>query len=195
MSRDRTCASKVQMANSAGCFPRLSQLSWKKAILRFAGHPMIALHRALHGMTRALINNMVVGVSTGFQKVLEVNGVGYRAEMSGENLMLYVGYSHPVTFEPPAGIRFETDARTRQIKVMGRIKNRLGRLLQISARSAHRSLIKARVSNTWERKSAARLVSLVRCRLWLTTNLVLWRVNGGMSVFARIWLVRQPGHA
>src|SRR5512139_525393 len=53
-------------------------------------------HRALHGMTRALINNMVVGVSTGFQRVLEINGVGYRAEMSGENLMLYVGYSHPV---------------------------------------------------------------------------------------------------
>ena len=58
-------------------------------------------------MTRALINNMVVGVSTGFQKLLEVNGVGYRAEMNGKNLVLYVGYSHPVTFEPPEGISFE----------------------------------------------------------------------------------------
>lgn len=84
--------------------------------------------RALHGMTRALINNMVVGVSSGFEKLLEVNGVGYRAEMSGTNLMLHVGYSHPVTFEPPEGISFETDARTRQIKVIGRNKEQVGQI-------------------------------------------------------------------
>lgn len=84
--------------------------------------------RALHGMTRALIHNMVVGVSSGFEKVLEVNGVGYRAEMSGKNLMLYVGYSHPVAFEPPEGIRFEADARTRQIKVIGRNKEQVGQI-------------------------------------------------------------------
>lgn len=84
--------------------------------------------RALHGMTRALINNMVVGVSSGFEKLLEVNGVGYRAEMSGTNLILHVGYSHPVTFEPPEGIRFETDARTRQIKVIGRNKEQVGQI-------------------------------------------------------------------
>ena len=52
--------------------------------------------RALHGTTRALIQNMVTGVSTGFTRVLEVDGVGYRPDMSGKNLMLYVGYSHPV---------------------------------------------------------------------------------------------------
>jgi large subunit ribosomal protein L6 len=75
--------------------------------------------RALHGMIRAIINNMVVGVSKGFEKVLEVNGVGYRAEMSAQNLVLYVGYSHPVTIEPPKGISFEVDAKTRQIKVNG----------------------------------------------------------------------------
>ena len=57
-------------------------------------------HRALHGMTRALINNMVVGVSQGFEKVLEVNGVGYRAELKGKTLVLNVGYSHPVEIEP-----------------------------------------------------------------------------------------------
>ena len=85
-------------------------------------------HRALHGMTRALINNMVHGVSTGFEKVLEVNGVGYRAEMSGENLVLNVGYSHPVVFEPPEGISFETDARTRQIKVKGYNKQLVGQV-------------------------------------------------------------------
>jgi large subunit ribosomal protein L6 len=79
-------------------------------------------------MTRALINNMVHGVSTGFEKVLEVNGVGYRAEMSGENLVLNVGYSHPVVFEPPEGISFETDARTRQIKVKGYNKQLVGQV-------------------------------------------------------------------
>ena len=83
-------------------------------------------HRALHGMTRALINNMVQGVSTGFEKVLEVNGVGYRAEVSGKNLVLNVGYSHPVIVEPPEGISFESDARTRQIKVKGYDKQLVG---------------------------------------------------------------------
>lgn len=85
-------------------------------------------HRALHGMTRALINNMVVGVSTGFTRVLEVNGVGYRAELSGNDLMLYVGYSHPVRMAPPQGISFEVDARTRQIKVMGYDKEMVGQI-------------------------------------------------------------------
>jgi len=87
-----------------------------------------AQHRALHGMTRALISNMVVGVSTGFEKVLEVNGVGYRAEIQGKNLVLYVGYSHPVVMEPPAGISFDWDARSRQIKVMGHDKEMVGQV-------------------------------------------------------------------
>ena len=86
------------------------------------------MHRALHGMTRALINNMVVGVSTGFEKILEVNGVGYRAEVSGTTLMLYVGYSHPVKVEPPTGIRFDVDAKTRQIKVQGYDKEQVGQV-------------------------------------------------------------------
>jgi len=87
-----------------------------------------AYHRALHGMTRALINNMVVGVSTGFEKILEVNGVGYRAEVNGKNLVLFVGYSHPVTIEPPAGISFDVDVRSRQIKVMGANKETVGQI-------------------------------------------------------------------
>jgi large subunit ribosomal protein L6 len=87
-----------------------------------------AYYRALHGMTRALINNMVVGVSTGFEKILEVNGVGYRAELNGKNLVLYVGYSHPVTMEPPSDISFEVDVRTRQIKVMGTNKETVGQI-------------------------------------------------------------------
>jgi len=85
-------------------------------------------HRALHGMTRALINNMIVGVSTGFEKILEVNGVGYRAEVENGNLVLYVGYSHPVVVEPPEGISFEVDVRTRQIRVGGYDKQVVGQV-------------------------------------------------------------------
>lgn len=75
--------------------------------------------RALHGTTRAVIANMVHGVSSGFEIVLEVEGVGYRSEMEGNTLILHVGYSHPVRIEPSDGISFESDAKTRQIKVIG----------------------------------------------------------------------------
>jgi large subunit ribosomal protein L6 len=85
-------------------------------ITRQSDHPK---ERALHGTTRAVIANMVQGVSSGFTRVLEVDGVGYRAEMQGKDLALFVGYSHPVKIEPPAGISFEVDLKTRQIKVNG----------------------------------------------------------------------------
>jgi large subunit ribosomal protein L6 len=85
-----------------------------------------ASERALHGTTRAVLANMIHGVSSGFATVLEVEGVGYRAEMGGKNLMLYVGYSHPVEVPPPAGISFEVDQKTRQIKVMGIDKEQVG---------------------------------------------------------------------
>jgi large subunit ribosomal protein L6 len=84
--------------------------------------------RALHGTTRAVLANMVNGVSKGFEVVLEVDGVGYRAEMEGKNLSLHVGYSHPVQVEPPAGISFEADAKTRQIKVLGFDKELVGQI-------------------------------------------------------------------
>jgi large subunit ribosomal protein L6 len=84
--------------------------------------------RALHGTTRALISNMVTGVSTGFTLVLDIEGVGYRAEMNGANLVLYVGYSHPVVMEPPAGISFEVDTKTRQVKILGFDKELVGQV-------------------------------------------------------------------
>jgi len=84
--------------------------------------------RALHGTTRALLANMIHGVSKGFEVILEVEGVGYRAEMDGKNLALHVGYSHPVKMEPPAGVSFETDAKTRQIKVLGFDKELVGQV-------------------------------------------------------------------
>jgi len=85
-------------------------------VTRNSDHPA---ERALHGTTRAVIANMVHGVSSGFEVKLEVEGVGYRAEMDGKNLALFVGYSHPVKVEPPAGVSFEVDLKIRQIKVLG----------------------------------------------------------------------------
>ncbi len=84
--------------------------------------------RALHGTTRAILNNMVVGVSAGFQRVLEVDGVGYKADMDGKNLVLSVGYSHPVVVEPPDGIEFEVAEKNRQVVIKGIDKEFLGQL-------------------------------------------------------------------
>ena len=86
-------------------------------------------HRSLHGLTRALLNNMVVGVSEGFSKVLEIEGVGYRAETKGNNLVLNVGYSHPVEFEPPTpDISYLVEDRGKKITVSGIDKQILGEL-------------------------------------------------------------------
>lgn len=85
-------------------------------------------HRSLHGLTRALLNNMVVGVSQGFTKSLQVEGVGYRAEMEGKTLVLNVGYSHPVRFEPPDDVQFSVDTRTKTITVSGPDKQVVGEL-------------------------------------------------------------------
>ncbi|MEA4848307.1 MAG: 50S ribosomal protein L6 [Clostridiaceae bacterium] len=83
------------------------------------------MHRALHGLTRALLNNMVEGVSKGFEKVLEINGVGYRAAKSGKKLTLTVGYSHPVEMDDPEGITTEVPAPNRII-VKGADKEKVG---------------------------------------------------------------------
>ncbi len=88
-------------------------------------------HRAFHGLTRALLANMVQGVHEGFTKELEIIGVGYRAEVQGKNLVLNVGYSHPVVFEPPEGITFtaeRTTAGTTIIAVKGIDKELVGEI-------------------------------------------------------------------
>jgi large subunit ribosomal protein L6 len=84
--------------------------------------------RALHGTTRAVLANMIHGVSKGFEVILEVEGVGYRSEMEGKKLALFVGYSHPVKMDPPAGVSFEVDQKTRQIKVLGFDKELVGQV-------------------------------------------------------------------
>ena len=86
-------------------------------------------HRALHGLTRALLNNMVVGVTQGFQKQLEVQGVGYRVELEGDgSLTLQLGFSHLVHVSPPAGVTFEVDARTKVITVKSVDKEKVGQV-------------------------------------------------------------------
>lgn len=84
-------------------------------------------HRALHGLTRSLIANMVEGVTKGYEKRLEIQGVGYRAALKGSELELQVGFSHPVTMSPPAGIEFEVPAPNR-IVVKGIDKQLVGEI-------------------------------------------------------------------
>ncbi len=84
-------------------------------------------HRALHGLSRSLVANMVEGVSDGFERQLEIVGVGYRAQLQGTALELAVGYSHPVTIEPPEGIAFEVPAPT-QVVVRGIDKQAVGEI-------------------------------------------------------------------
>jgi large subunit ribosomal protein L6 len=82
-------------------------------------------HKALHGLTRSLLNNMVTGVSTGFQKVLEINGVGYRAQKTGKNLTMSLGFSHPVLVEAPDGVDLNVGERNTVI-VSGADKQAVG---------------------------------------------------------------------
>jgi len=84
-------------------------------------------HRSLHGLTRTLIANMVQGVSEGFQKGLEIEGVGYRAQISGEKLIFQLGYSHPVEVMAPPGISFSLEG-TNKVKVSGIDKELVGKV-------------------------------------------------------------------
>lgn len=85
------------------------------------------LHRSLHGLTRTLVANMIEGVSKGFRKELEIQGVGYRAAMKGQSVEIAVGYSHPVVVEPPAGVKIEVPQPTR-IVVSGADKQVVGQV-------------------------------------------------------------------
>ncbi len=84
-------------------------------------------HRSLHGLTRTLINNMVIGVTSGFSKNLDIVGVGYRAQKQGNKLVLNVGYSHPVEFEEPKGITFDVPSPNK-ITVSGIDKQQVGQI-------------------------------------------------------------------
>lgn len=84
-------------------------------------------NRSLHGLSRALVQNMVDGVTVGFKKTLDIIGVGYRAEMKGKNLFLTLGYSHPIYFLPPDGVSIQTPTQT-QITIEGIDKQLVGQI-------------------------------------------------------------------
>lgn len=88
------------------------------------------LNRELHGLTRTLINNMVVGVTRGYAKTLNIVGVGYKVELKGKGLLLQLGFSHPIDFPAPEGIEFQVDAKKNSIAVTGIDKEKVG---QVSA--------------------------------------------------------------
>lgn len=83
--------------------------------------------RAFHGLTRALINNMVLGVSQGFERTLVIEGVGYRASLQGQSLNLLLGYSHPISMDPPAGISFTLEGQ-QTIRIAGIDKQQVGQV-------------------------------------------------------------------
>ncbi len=109
-------------------FSPLMGIALENGLVTVTRRSDVAAERALHGTTRAVLNNMIHGVSAGFMTVLEWDGVGYRAEVTGASLMLHMGFSHPIPVEPPTGISFEVDAKARQIKVMGYDKEVVGQV-------------------------------------------------------------------
>lgn len=116
-------------------------------------------HRALHGLTRALLANMVTGVSDGYSRVLQIEGTGYRAEMQGETLVLHLGYSHPIDFPPPEGISFEVPRGGKSITVNGIDKELVGEIAARIRRQRPPEPYKGkgvRYSDEWVRRKAGK---------------------------------------
>jgi large subunit ribosomal protein L6 len=107
--------------------PRDMQVMLEDGVITVARPSDAGPHRQLHGLTRTLVDNMVTGVTTGFQKKLEIVGVGYRASKKGSDLEILVGYSHPVVVTPEENIEFDVPAPT-QIVVRGIDKQRVGQI-------------------------------------------------------------------
>ncbi len=116
--------------------------------------------KSLHGLTRTLIHNMIVGVTEGYVKDLEVNGVGYRAQKQGNKLVLALGYSHPVEMVDPEGIEVKVDGN--KISVVGIDKEKVGQYAAEIREKEHRNLTRAKVSSMLTRLSDVKLVRLVR---------------------------------
>jgi large subunit ribosomal protein L6 len=86
------------------------------------------IEKALHGLTRSIISNMVFGVSQGYQKVLDISGVGYKAQVAGDKIMLSLGYSHSIEFQLPEGIKASVDPKQIQITLIGIDKQKIGQV-------------------------------------------------------------------
>lgn len=108
-------------------FPEDMTIALKDGTLTVSRPTDNRIHRSLHGLTRSLLANMVEGVNNGFQKILELQGVGYRAQNTEDKLVIQVGYSHPVEIIPPLGISLVAESPTR-ISVLGNDKELVGRV-------------------------------------------------------------------
>lgn len=126
--QDRNVTVKGPKGSLSQTFAAEMTVEQKDSVLQVQRPSDSRQHRAVHGLTRALLNNMVVGVSEGFSKTLQIEGVGYRAEMQGDVLVLNVGYSHPIRFEPPQDIQFAVENRNKTIIVSGIDKQLIGEL-------------------------------------------------------------------
>ncbi len=100
-------------------------ITMEKSVITVARPSEERMHRQLHGLTRTLVANMVKGVTDGFEKSMEISGVGYKAQKVKDNISLQVGYTHPLEVVPPAGISFQLESPTR-IKIMGIDKEVVG---------------------------------------------------------------------
>jgi large subunit ribosomal protein L6 len=105
--------------------PSFCEIKQEDGVLNVSRPSDSRMHRQMHGLTRALLNNMVVGVSDGFSKDLEIVGVGYKAELKGKDLVLTLGFSHPIDFPVPEGLTIEVPEPTK-IRVSGIEKDKVG---------------------------------------------------------------------
>lgn len=103
------------------------KVEMKDSQLKFERSDDLKTNRALHGLSRALVQNMILGVTQEFKKILDIVGVGYKAELKGNNILLNIGYSHPIYFIPPTGIKLESPTPT-QIVISGIDKQLVGQV-------------------------------------------------------------------
>ncbi len=103
------------------------KVEMKDSQLKFERPDDLKTNRALHGLSRALVQNMILGVTQEFKKILDIVGVGYKAELKGNNILLNIGYSHPIYFIPPTGIKLESPTPT-QIIISGIDKQLVGQV-------------------------------------------------------------------
>ncbi len=120
-----TISVKGPKGELSGTFPSVITADLSDGQLKFTRPDDSRENRSLHGLTRALVNNMVVGVTDGFSKELEIQGVGYRADMKGKKLALALGFSHPVEIDVPEGLKVSVDGTT-NVKIEGIDKQLVG---------------------------------------------------------------------
>jgi large subunit ribosomal protein L6 len=127
MEQDNTLTVKGPKGSLQQAIHKDMTINIEEGVLTVTRPSDIKMHKALHGLTRSLVNNMVTGVSTGFEKTLSIEGVGYRAQKQGKKIVLTLGYSHPVEMEEPEGMTIEVPAPNKII-VKGIDKQAVGEL-------------------------------------------------------------------